>query len=40
MWQHAQAERDVLRDRHVAEQGVVLEDETDAALARGHEPAN
>src|SRR6185369_2928016 len=30
---HAQAERDVLEDRHVAEQGVVLEDEADAPLA-------
>ncbi len=31
---HAQAERDVLEHRHVAEQRVVLEDEADAAIAR------
>ena len=33
---HAQAEGDVLGHRHVAEQGVVLEDEADAALAHRH----
>ena len=31
---HAQAERDVLEDRHVPEQRVVLEHEADAAVAR------
>ena len=33
---HAQRELDVVADRHVAEQRVVLEDEADLALARGH----
>ena len=32
---HAQGELDVLGDRHVAEQGVVLKHQADAALARG-----
>ena len=31
---HAQAERDVLEHRHVAEERVVLEDEADAAILR------
>ncbi len=33
---HAQRELDVVADRHVAEQRVMLEDEADLALARGH----
>ena len=33
---HPQAEGDVLEDRHVPEEGVVLEDEAHLALARGH----
>ena len=32
---HAQRKLNVVRDRHVAEQGVVLEHQADAALARG-----
>jgi hypothetical protein len=32
---HPQAVADVLRHRHVSEQGIVLEDEADVALARG-----
>src|SRR6187551_2390915 len=33
---HAQGEFDVVRDRHVAEQRIVLEYEADAAIARAH----
>jgi hypothetical protein len=32
-WPHTQAKRHVLENRHVPKQGVVLEDEADAALA-------